>query len=203
MSETVDMLAYEKAAQEQGFEQICGVDEVGWGPLAGPIYSCAVILPKDFDMAGVTDSKKLSEKKREALYEPLCQRVTFFIGICTVEEFESMGPGAARWESMCRAVAGLQIQTDYALVDGNHMPKLEIPGQCIVKGDSVSASIGAASIIAKVARDRYMVELAKEYPQYGFELHKGYGTPLHMERLRQHGPCPAHRSQYIRKVLAK
>jgi len=202
MIETIDMLTHEKAAQAQGFLRICGVDEVGWGPLAGPIYSCAVILPEGFDMAGVTDSKKLSEKKREALYEPLCEAVTYSIGICTVEDFECMGAAAARWESMRRAVTGLPVAADYALVDGNHMPMLDIGGQCIVKGDAASASIAAASIIAKVARDRYMVELAQEYPQYGFEVHKGYGTKMHMEAIRQYGPCPAHRSQYIRKVLA-
>ena len=203
MSDVIDMLAYEKAAQMQGFGRICGVDEVGWGPLAGPIYSCAVILPAGFDMAGVTDSKKLSEKKREALYEPLCKAVTYSIGICTVEEFETLGAAEARWESMRRAVAGLNGGADFALVDGNHMPQLGVNGQCIVKGDGVSASIAAASILAKVARDRYMVELAREYPQYGFEVHKGYGTKRHMEAIREFGPCPMHRSRYIRKVLAK
>jgi len=203
MTETIDMLAHEAAARAQGFAQICGVDEVGWGPLAGPIYSCAVILPTGFDMAGVTDSKKLSEKNREALYEPLCACVVYALGICSVEEFEVMGAAAARWESMRRAVAGLPVVADFALVDGNHMPDLGMPGRCIVKGDAASASIAAASIIAKVARDRYMVELAKEYPQYGFEQHKGYGTKLHIEAIRQHGPCLAHRSRYIRKVLAE
>lgn len=202
--ENIDMLRHERDAEAQGYRRICGVDEVGYGPWAGPVYSCAVVLPDGFEMEGLTDSKKISEKKREALFEPLCQSVEYALGICSVEEIEQMGPGAARWESMRRAVEALHEAPDYVLVDGNHFPaQLAYPGAYLVKGDQLSLSIAAASVIAKVSRDRLMCSLAKQYPQYHFEAHKGYGTKAHAQAIIEHGPCPIHRSQYIRNVLKK
>lgn len=200
--ELTDMLLHERAAAQQGYRRICGVDEVGFGPWAGPVYSCAVVLPEGFALEGLTDSKKLSEKKREALFEPLCERVEYALGICSVEEIEQLGPGPARWESMRRAVAGLQQAPDYVLVDGNFFPpQLACEGRCIVKGDQLSLTIAAASVIAKVSRDRLMCQLAEQYPQYHFEKHKGYGTKAHAQAIVEHGPCPIHRKQYIRNVL--
>lgn len=198
----IDMYAFEQKAHEKGFRRICGVDEVGWGPLAGPIYACAVVLPDGFSLPGLDDSKRLTEKKREKLFDPLCEQVEFSIGISTVEEIEALEPGPARWLSMQRAVEGLCTSPDYLLIDGNYMPDFgAIAGECIIEGDHYSATIAAASVIAKVMRDRYMIELGKVFPQYAWEKNKGYASKDHMEAIRTHGPSIHHRSKYIRNIV--
>ena len=181
----------------------CGVDEAGRGPLAGPVYAAAVILDPDRPIAGINDSKKLSEKKREALFDVICTNaIAFSVASATVEEIEEYNILQATYLAMCRAVAGLGGQAQYALVDGNRLPpELPIPGECVVKGDALSASIGAASILAKVSRDRVMREMETVYPGYGFAVHKGYGTAAHVAALRRLGPCPTHRRSFLTKIL--
>lgn len=195
---------FERQAREQGFTTVCGVDEAGRGPLAGPVYAAAVILPPGLVIEGVNDSKKLSEKKREALFPIICeQALAFGIGYATVEEIDTYNILQATYMAMRRAVEALPVPADYALIDGNCMPPLSIPGETIIKGDALSMSIAAASILAKVSRDRVMLEAAKEYPQYGFEKHKGYGTAAHMQALREWGPCPLHRKSFLGKILGQ
>lgn len=179
---------------------VCGVDEAGRGPLAGPVYAAAVVLHSPIN--GLDDSKKLSPKRREALYQLIgSEAASYAIAFATVEEIESTDILSASQLAMRRAVDSLTITPSIALIDGNIARGFGVETRCIVGGDGKCACIAAASILAKVARDRYMLELAAQYPQYGFELHKGYGTALHIERLRQYGPCPAHRSKFLRKLL--
>lgn len=195
---------FERQAREQGFTTVCGVDEAGRGPLAGPVYAAAVILPPGLVIEGVNDSKKLSEKKREALFPIICeQALAFGIGYATEEEIDIYNILQATYMAMRRAVEALPVPADYALIDGNRMPPLSIPGETIIKGDALSMSIAAASILAKVSRDRVMLEAAKEYPQYGFEKHKGYGTAAHVQALREWGPCPLHRKSFLGKILGQ
>ena len=199
-----DWFFYEKQLLEKGYTSVCGVDEAGRGPLAGPVCAAAVILKPDDIIEGVNDSKKLSEKKREALFDIIKQRaVSYSIAWATVEEIEEMNILNATMLAMKRAVEGLDIPADYAIIDGNKTPELDITSNSIVKGDAKSMSIAAASILAKVSRDRLLLEYAKEYPEYKFEKHKGYGTKVHREALLTYGPCPIHRMSFLTKILKK
>ncbi len=181
----------------------CGTDEAGRGPLAGDVYAAAVILNPDDVIEEINDSKKLSEKKREMLFDVIKEKaVSWCIATASVEEIEEINILNAAMLAMKRAVSGLDVKPEFILVDGNKVPDgLEIKADCLVKGDALSASIGAASILAKVARDRYMKEIALKYPEYGFEKHKGYGTKQHREALLKYGPCPVHRMSFLKKIL--
>ena len=185
----------------EGFSLLCGVDEAGRGPLAGDVYAAAVILPRGLVLDGLDDSKKLTEKKREKLYDQIvAEAISYGIASATVAEIEELNILNAALLAMSRAVAMLDVRPELALIDGNRAPKLEIPCRCVVKGDASCADIAAASILAKVTRDRVMLELAARYPEYHFEQHKGYGTRLHYEALRQFGPSPIHRMSFLRKM---
>lgn len=195
---------YELIAYDNGFSAVCGVDEAGRGPLAGDVYAAAVILPRGVEIEGVNDSKKLSEKKREKLYDIICEKAeAYSIATATVEEIDTLNILQASLLAMRRAVAGLSVHPDLALVDGNQDPHLSIAATPIIGGDAKSASIAAASILAKVARDRYMKQLDLEYPEYQFGRHKGYGTKLHYEMLDQYGPSPVHRRTFLKKWMRK
>ena len=198
----MDWLLYENAAYDQGFQYVCGVDEAGRGPLAGPVCAAAVILPKGMIIEGVNDSKKLTEKKREALFDVICDSaLAYSIVFADVAEIEEINILRATMNAMKRAVEGLNLKADFAYIDGNTMPPIDINGECIVKGDAKSMSVACASILAKVSRDRLMLKYAEEYPQYGFEKHKGYGTKVHTEAIREFGPCPIHRPSFLKKIL--
>ena len=185
----------------EGFSLICGVDEAGRGPLAGPVYAAAVILPRDAVIEGLNDSKKLTEKKREALFDVITERaLTYGIASASVEEIEKLNILNATFLAMNRAIDKLDPIPELALIDGNRSTGIAMPSRCVVKGDSRCADIAAASILAKVRRDRYMLTLAEKYPQYHFEQHKGYGTKLHYEALREYGPSPEHRPSFLRKT---
>lgn len=194
---------FERIARADGFSAVCGVDEAGRGPLAGPVCAAAVILPEGCVIKGLDDSKKLSEKKREALFDIITEKaVAASVAFASVEEIEEYNILGATFLAMNRAVEGLNVPADFALIDGNAVPKgITIPCQTIVKGDSKSMSIAAASILAKVSRDRLMLELDKQYPQYGFAKHKGYGTKLHNEAILKYGPLPVHRAKFLEKLL--
>ena len=179
----------------------CGVDEAGRGPLAGPVCAAAVILPEDLRLEGLNDSKRLSAKKRDELYDRTCENaVSFAIAFATVEEIEALNIKGATYLAMDRAIAELEPKPALALVDGNDKNTLSVPALKVVKGDSLCASIAAASILAKVTRDRFMEEMDALYPRYGFAKHKGYGTAAHYAALREFGPCPIHRPTYLRKM---
>ncbi|MGN0675444.1 MAG: ribonuclease HII [Oscillospiraceae bacterium] len=181
---------------------ICGVDEAGRGPLAGDVYAAAVIFDNDVFIEGLNDSKKLSEKKRELLYDEIISKAkAYCIATASVEEIERLNILQATFLAMKRAVDGLGTIPELALIDGNRMPELNCPMRTVVKGDGLSASIAAASILAKVSRDRYMSELSKQYPEYCFEKHKGYGTKLHNEMILKYGPSPVHRMSFLKKLL--
>lgn len=198
----MDWLKYENEALSKGYNNICGVDEAGRGPLAGPVCAAAVILHKGEIIEGVNDSKKLTEKKREALYDVIKEKaVAYSIAFASVEEIEEMNILNATMLAMKRAVEGLEVPADYAMIDGNKIPDLNIPAECVVKGDANSMSIAAASILAKVTRDRLCAEYETEYPQYGFAKHKGYGTKLHREMILKYGPCKIHRMSFLKKLL--
>lgn len=191
----------ENEIYDSGIETLCGVDEAGRGPLAGPVCAAAVILPRGIDIPGLDDSKKLSAKKREALYDVICREaVSYSVAFATVEEIESLNILGATFLAMNRAISGLPLAPELALIDGNRNSGIEMPSRCIVKGDSKCADIAAASILAKVTRDRYMLELDKQYPQYKFSKHKGYGTKLHYEMLREYGASEVHRKSFLRKM---
>lgn len=199
-----DMTLYEyDEAVRNDYSVICGVDEAGRGPLAGDVYAAAVILNKDTVIEGINDSKKLSEKKREKLFDEIIEKAeSYCIATASVEEIDRLNILQATMLAMKRAVNGLSIKPDIALIDGNKTPELdEIKAHAVIKGDASSASIAAASILAKVARDRYMKELAEKYPQYRFEKHKGYGTKLHNELILEYGPSEVHRRTFLRKLL--
>ena len=198
----MDWLLYEKEAQNKGFVNVCGVDEAGRGPLAGPVCAAAVILKDNQIIEGVNDSKKLTEKKREALFDVIKNEVLdYSIAFSTVEEIEEMNILNATMLAMKRAVEGLNTKADYALIDGNRFPPLDIQGEYVIKGDAKSMSIAAASILAKVSRDRLCYEYAKKYPEYGFDKHKGYGTKAHTEAILKYGPCEIHRLSFLKKIL--
>ena len=196
-----DLWKKENELYEQGYTRLCGVDEAGRGPLAGPVYAAAVTLPRGLVIPGLNDSKKLSEKKREELFDVITAKaLDYAIAFATVEEIEERNILGATMLAMNRAIAGLKKKPDLALIDGNRNAGIETPSLCVVKGDASCADIAAASILAKVSRDRVMLELAKEYPEYHFEQHKGYGTPLHYAALREHGPSPVHRPSFLKKM---
>lgn len=200
----MDWLQYENEVKGKGFKYVCGVDEAGRGPLAGPVCAAAVILHDNQIIEGVNDSKKLSEKKREVLFDIIKeQALAYSIAFATVEEIEEMNILNATMLAMKRAVEGLEVKADYALIDGNRLPSVDIPCEYVIKGDAKSMSIAAASILAKVSRDRLCYEYAQKYPQYGFDKHKGYGTKLHKEALLQYGPCEIHRMSFLGKILKK
>ena len=183
---------------------ICGVDEAGRGPLAGPVCAAAVILPENLEIPGLNDSKKLTDKKRRELF-PLIkeQAIAYGIAFASEEEIDEINILQATFLAMKRAIEQLKGKADFALIDGNRETDFGVPCQTVVKGDSRSANIAAASVLAKVTRDMYMEELAKEYPQYGFEVHKGYGTKAHYAALTEHGMCPAHRRTFLKKFYGE
>lgn len=192
----------ENSCIANGFSRICGVDEAGRGPLAGPVCAAAVILPHGCELPGLNDSKKLSPKKREALFLPIQQQaVAFAVAFASVQEIEQLNILNATFLAMSRAVQALQIPADFSLIDGNRLPQLSIPSRAVVKGDSLSMSIAAASILAKVSRDNLMPQLDAEYPGYGFAVHKGYGTAAHIAKIKELGPCPCHRLSFLKNIL--
>ena len=194
----LDFWEIERKLHAEGIGLICGVDEAGRGPLAGPVCAAAVILPPETELPGLNDSKKLSEKKREQLFPEIQQiALAWSVAFASVEEIEERNILGATMLAMNRAIAGLSLTPDLALIDGNRNKEIEVPSRCVVHGDARCASIAAASILAKVSRDHLMLELAREYPQYGFEKHKGYGTRAHYAALREYGPCPAHRPSFL------
>ena len=205
----MDLWTYEREQWNSGVQTVCGVDEAGAGPLMGPVYAAAVILPRELEIPGLDDSKKLTEKKREALYERItAEAAAWSVARVEAAEIDKMDILNARMLAMQKALDGLPLRPDLALIDGNrdHGSRyaIEIPHRLIVGGDGKSASIAAASILAKVSRDRYVsTELDAKYPQYQFAKHKGYGTRLHYEMLDQYGPCPEHRRTFLKKWEAK
>ena len=197
----MDWLEFEKEALAKGYKSVCGVDGAGRGPLAGPVCAAAVILPEGVIIDGVNDSKKLSEKKRESLFDVIReQALSYSIAYATVDEIEEINILNATMLAMRRAIDGLDIKADYAMIDGNKIPPLDIDAECIVKGDAKSMSIACASILAKVSRDRLLYKYAEEYPIYGFDKHKGYGTKVHREAILKYGPCPYHRKSFLKKL---
>ncbi len=181
---------------------LCGGDEAGRGPLAGDVYAAAVILGEGVTIEGLNDSKKLSEKKREELYDIIIDKAdAYCVATATVEEIDTLNILQATMLAMKRAVDGLGVKPDHALIDGNKIPPGECGAEYVIKGDARSASIAAASVLAKVSRDRYMKKIAEEYPQYAFEQHKGYGTKIHYERLREHGISDVHRRTFLKKLI--
>ena len=201
----MELWDYERQAWNSGAETVCGVDEAGAGPLMGPVYAAAGVLPGELDIPGLNDSKKLTEKKREALYEVITtQAVSWSVARVEAWEIDEMDILNARMLAMHRAVEGLSQVQELVLVDGNQDPRLGLPTETVIKGDGQSQAIAAASILAKVSRDRYVSgELDAKYPQYQFAKHKGYGTKLHYELLDQYGPCPEHRRSFLKKWEAK
>lgn len=202
---TVDMYRFEALCREKGFAAVCGVDEAGCGPLAGPVCAAAVILNPDDPIPGLNDSKKLSEKKREALFPEIQKRaLAYGIAFASAAEIDEINILQARFLAMRRAVEQLVVRPDFALVDGNRDPSIpHVETLCVVGGDAQSASIAAASILAKVTRDRWMLELDAKYPQYQFAKHKGYPTALHQQLLLEHGPCPEHRQTFLKKIYER
>ena len=200
-----ELWQYEHQAVENGHTLVCGCDEAGAGPLAGPVYAAAVILPFGVEIPGLNDSKKLTEKKREALF-PIIQEMAIAWAVARIEaeEIDRTDILSARMKAMQMAIDTLEKKADFALIDGNRdkgrSAAITTPHTCVIKGDSLSASIAAASVLAKVSRDRWMMAAAKEYPQYCFEKHKGYGTKLHYELLREHGPSPIHRRSFLKNL---
>ncbi len=195
------LFEYDKAIRND-YPIICGVDEAGRGPLAGDVYAAAVVFDNDVYIEGLNDSKKLSEKKRELLYDEIISKAkSYCIATASVDEIEEYNILQATFMAMKRAVEGLEVIPDIALIDGNREPGLSCPMQTVIKGDGLSASIAAASILAKVSRDRYMAEIAEKYPEYCFEKHKGYGTKLHTELILKYGPSPVHRMSFLKKLL--
>jgi len=200
----IDMWEFEKKHRNEGYTAICGVDEAGRGPLAGPVCAAAVILPADIEIPGLNDSKKLTDKKRRELFPVICEKaIAYGIAFADHNEIDEINILQATYLAMERAIQKLAIKADFALIDGNRAKDFGIPLETIVGGDGRSASIAAASILAKVTRDDYMLEMADIYPQYGFEIHKGYGTKAHYAALTQFGPCPVHRMSFLRKFYGE
>ena len=197
----MDLWELENEIYEEGFELLCGVDEAGRGPLAGPVYAAAVILPRGLVIAGLNDSKKLTEKKREALFDPICEAaICYAVARAEVEEIETLNILNATFLAMNRAIGQLSPVPSLALIDGNRSTGIRYPSRTVIKGDGRCADIAAASVLAKVSRDCYMLEMAERYPQYGFEAHKGYGTAAHYAALREFGPSPIHRLSFLKKM---
>lgn len=200
----IDLWAIENTHFERGIGVICGVDEAGRGPLAGPVCAAAVILPPNIELPGLNDSKKMTDKRRRELF-PIIQEkaVAYGIGFATREEIDQINILQATYLAMERAVAQLGVVPELLLIDGNRSKDFGIPVETVVKGDSLSASIAAASVLAKVSRDNLMLKAAEEYPQYGFDVHKGYGTKAHYEALRVCGPCAIHRMTFLKKFYGE
>ena len=201
----MDFWQYEREALAEGHTVVCGCDEAGAGPLAGPVYAAAVVLPLGLDLPGLNDSKKLTEKKREALFPVIQERAeAWSVAFVDAAEIDATDILSARMKAMQLAIDGLPQAPDFTLIDGNRdhgkSASITAPHRCIVKGDSLSASVAAASILAKVSRDHFMLEMAEQYPQYRFEKHKGYGTKLHYELLRTYGPSPIHRRTFLKNL---
>ena len=198
----VDLWTLEAELCTPDTQPLCGVDEAGRGPLAGPVCAAAVMLPPGLVIPGLNDSKKLSEKKREALYDTIrAQALSYGIAFATVEEIEEYNILGATFLAMNRAIAQLTPQPALALIDGNRSTGITVPSRCVVGGDGKCADIAAASVLAKVTRDRYMRDMAQTYPQYGFEKHKGYGTAAHYAAIREYGACPIHRPSFLKKMI--
>lgn len=196
--------SYENEAHENGFNVVCGVDEAGRGPLAGPVFAAAVILPDNYSHDILNDSKKLSEKKRDMVYDDIIKdAISWSVGIADEKEIDDINILNATFLAMKRAVEGLSIKPDLAYIDGNQYPKTGVKEITIIKGDSKCMSVAAASIIAKVSRDRFMLEIAEKYPEYQFEKHKGYGTKLHYEMIEKYGVSPVHRRTFLKKILGE
>ena len=203
MSE-VNMWEIENGLSAEGYKIICGVDEAGRGPLAGPVCAAAVILPEGLEIPGLTDSKKLTDKKRRELFPVIKeQAVAYGIGLASHEEIDEINILQATYLAMERALAQLSVKPEIALIDGNRAKDFGMPVRTVVKGDSLSANIAAASVLAKVTRDNLMLEMAEEYPEYSFDVHKGYGTKAHYEALRQHGACAIHRRTFLKKFYGE
>ena len=199
--EKPDLWEMENRLHAEGFSLICGVDEAGRGPLAGPVCAAAVILPQGLEIDGLNDSKKLSEKKREELFPVICEKaLSYSIAFASVEEIEEINILQAAMLAMKRAIGGLSLRAELALIDGNRCPETDTECRYVIGGDGKCASIAAASVLAKVTRDRLMRELAAKYPQYGFEKHKGYGTKAHVDALRTYGPCEIHRQSFLKNL---
>ena len=196
--------SYELKAHENGYKVVCGIDEAGRGPLAGPVFAAAVVLPENYSHPVLNDSKKLSEKKRDAVYDDIIKdAVCYSVGIATEEEIDEINILNATFLAMKRAVDGLSIKPDFAYIDGNQYPKTGVKEETIVKGDGKCISVAAASIIAKVSRDRFMLEIDKQYPEYQFGKHKGYGTKLHYEMIEKYGVSKVHRRSFLKKILGE
>ncbi len=194
----------ERALHREGYAIVCGADEAGRGPLAGPVCAAAVILRSDALLPGLNDSKKLTEKKREALFPRIKDAaISYGVAFATVEEIEEMNILAAALLAMDRAISQLDPKPVLALIDGNTTKGISLPARSVIGGDGKCACIAAASVLAKVTRDHLMLDLAEQYPQYGFEKHKGYGTKAHYEAIDKYGPCPAHRPSFLKKYYAK
>ena len=199
----MSLYEFEHAKREDlGIKNICGVDEAGRGPLAGPVFAAAVILPEDYEIEGLNDSKKLSEKKRDALFDEIIEHALAYsiqsVDHKTIDEINIL---EATMLAMKTAVENLSIRPDAVYIDGNRVPRnMDIPTEFVIKGDATSASIAAASILAKVSRDRFMLEMDKKYPEYCFAKHKGYGTKLHYEKIREFGPSEIHRLTFLKKM---
>ncbi len=202
---TIPDFSIENEVKLNGFSFVCGVDEAGRGPLAGPVYAAAVILPEDCEIEGLNDSKKISEKKRDMLFDIIKQKaVSYCVASASVDEIEEFNILNATYLAMNRAIEGLSMPADYALIDGNRVPNgIKIPCLTVVKGDAKSFSIAAASILAKVTRDRVMNEMSEKYPEYNFKKHKGYGTKEHTDAILEYGPCEIHRLSFLKKLLGK
>ena len=189
----------EKELQDKGYKFVCGVDEAGRGPLCGPVVAAAVILPEGLYLEGLNDSKKLTEKKRDRLYDLICENaIAYAIAESSVEEIDRTNILEATLAAMRKAIADLPVKPDFALIDGNISRDFPLPVKAVIHGDAISPSIAAASILAKVTRDRACIELDRQYPQYGIAKHKGYGTKLHMDALKKYGPCPVHRPSFLK-----
>ncbi len=200
----LDMWQYEHRCYAEGYRLVCGVDEAGRGPLAGPVCAAAVILPPDVSIEGLTDSKKLTDKRRRELV-PIIQQtaLAYSVAFADEKEIDQINILQATFLAMERAINGLPVKADFALIDGNRQKDFGLPVSTVVKGDSLSASIAAASVLAKVARDDVMLQLAQEYPEYGFDIHKGYGTKAHYEALRIYGPSAIHRMTFLKKFYGE
>lgn len=199
-----DMWEYEQKYYDQGMTVVCGIDEAGRGPLAGPVCAAAVILPKDVEISGLNDSKKLSDKKRRELFPVIKEKaIAWGVAFANEKEIDEINILQATYLAMERAVAQLSVKPEILLVDGNRAKDFGIPVETVVHGDSLSASIAAASVLAKVTRDDFMLEMAERYPEYAFEIHKGYGTKAHCEAILSHGPCEIHRRTFLKKLYGE
>lgn len=199
-----DRYEHQRRAEEKGFRAVCGIDEAGRGPLAGPVCAAAVILPSGFEIEGLDDSKKLSEAKREALFDVVIKSaISYGIGWASETEIDKYNILQATFLAMRRAVEAMPVCADYALVDGNRMPPLDIPGETVIKGDSKCACVAAASILAKVSRDWLLRKWDTEYSEYGFAKHKGYGTKAHYEAIKKYGVLPVHRKSFLKNLNEK